>query len=99
MSHNMPTLLATAAEMRAVGSSWDSIAKKVHRKPKTCQKWPARFPHQWDQLYRDAHRRRFEETDGEIRTILRSLIRSDDPKIQARMTELWMRWGARAYGP
>src|SRR5690348_3950296 len=36
MSQNTKTLLAVAAELRAVGSSWNSIGKAVHRKAETC---------------------------------------------------------------
>jgi hypothetical protein len=84
MSHNMYTLLTTAAEMRAVGHSWDSVARKVHRKPKTCQKWPGRFPIQWQQLYSTVQKRRFEDSCNDAHTLVQKLMRSDDPKIQTQ---------------
>ena len=62
MSKNMPSLLAIAAEMRAVGHPWETVAHKVHRKARTCQQWPARYGPVWDKVYGDAQRRRFEET-------------------------------------
>jgi hypothetical protein len=34
MSKNLKTLLTIAAENRVVGISWESIARKVHRKKK-----------------------------------------------------------------
>jgi len=98
MSHNTHTLLTVAAELRTAGASWDAVARKVHRKPKTCQKWPSRFRQQWDQLYRSAQQRRFEETSNEAHTLLKHLMRSDDDKLRLRSIEIWLRNGAAAYG-
>ena len=62
MSHNLKTLLTVAAELRAVGHSWEQIAKHVQRQPQTVQKWPTRFRDDWDTLYRTAQQKRFDET-------------------------------------
>jgi hypothetical protein len=58
MSLNTRTLLAVAAEMRAIGYAWAAIAAEVNRKPDTCQKWPSRYRDDWDDVYRAAQRRR-----------------------------------------
>ena len=98
MSHNTRTLLTIAAEMRAVGHPWTSVAATVHRKPETCQKWPARFRDDWDDLYRTAQRKRFDETSNEAHSLLKGLMRSDDSRVQHKAIELWLKCGANAYG-
>jgi hypothetical protein len=70
MAKNMQTLLATAAEMRAVGHTWESVPRKVHRKPKTCQKWPGRFPTKWQELYSTVQKRRFEDSCDDAHTLV-----------------------------
>ena len=47
MSHNTRTLLTVAAELRAAGASWEAVAAKVRRKPRTCQAWTTRFRDDW----------------------------------------------------
>src|SRR5688500_385799 len=80
MSHNMQTLLTVAAELRAAGASWEAVADSVHRKPTTCQKWPSRFRQDWNSIYHEAQRRRFEETSNEALTLIRTLMRDADHK-------------------
>src|SRR5262245_40205253 len=98
MSHNMTALLTVAAEMRAVGFPWEIVADKVHRRPRTVQKWPTRFRDEWTDLSREAQRKRFTETSNEAHSLLKNLMRSDDPKVQQRAIDSWLRMGARAYG-
>src|SRR5262245_61732222 len=99
MSQNLKSLLATAAEMRAVGHPWDAVAKKVHRRAKTCRNWPLKFKDEWQALYRAVEERRFEETSKEAHTYLIHLLRNDDPKVKLKAEEIWLKHGARAYGP
>ena len=98
MSQNMRTLLTVAAEMRAVGHPWTSVAAEVRRKPETCQKWPSRFRDDWDDLYRSAQRKRFDETSNEAHSLLKGLMRSDDDRVRHKAIELWLKCGANAYG-
>ena len=43
MSRTRHHLLAQAAELRAIGHPWEGVAKHVHWKPGTCQKWTSRY--------------------------------------------------------
>ena len=76
MSQNTLSLLRQAAELRAVGHTWDAIAPHVHRKPQTCQKRPTRFREQWTAIYREVQLRRFEETSNEAHSHRRSCVRA-----------------------
>ena len=98
MSANLKTLLTTAAEMRAVGHPWESIAQEVHRRPKTCQSWPIKYRAAWEPLYREVQQRRFEQTSNECHTFLQSLLRNKDPKVKQKALETWLKFGAKAYG-
>lgn len=51
MSKNLHDLVVQAAELRAVGYNWETVAQRVHRKARTCQKWPARHREVWDATY------------------------------------------------
>src|SRR5439155_16529160 len=99
MSQNLKALLATAAEMRAVGHPWEAIAKKVHRKAKTCQGWPAKYKAQWDPLYRAAQQRRFDQTATECHAHLVGLMRNADPKVSHKACDSYLKYGGKAFGP
>src|SRR5262245_54977728 len=99
MSQNLKDLLATAAEMRAVGHPWEAVAKEVNRRVKTCQNWPAKHKDLWDPLYRQVQQRRYESTANECHTYLLGLCRDKDPKVRQPALALWLKHGAAAYGP
>jgi hypothetical protein len=80
MSQNTKTLLTVAAEMRSIGFSWDAIGDAVRRQPGTCQKWPARYRADWDEVYRAAQRKRFDETSAEAHGDFKVLLRSPEPR-------------------
>jgi hypothetical protein len=94
MSKNTHDLVVHAAELRAVGYSWETVALRVHRKTRTCQKWPSRHRALWDSTYRVAQQKRFQEINTEASAHLQGLMRSEDEKIQLKATEVWMRCGA-----
>ncbi|HJZ91664.1 MAG TPA: hypothetical protein VKE40_12390 [Gemmataceae bacterium] len=98
MSTNIKTLLATAAEIRAVGHPWEAVAKKVNRRAKTCRGWPGKYPTEWQALYRQVEERRFEETSKEAHSYLINLLRHEDPKVKLKAEEIWHKYGRVAYG-
>ncbi|HKB01598.1 MAG TPA: hypothetical protein VKD90_05230, partial [Gemmataceae bacterium] len=98
MSRSFQTLLATAAEMRAVGHPWEAIGEKLNRRTQTCRAWPVKFRSDWERLYREAQEKQFEQTANECHTYLISLCRDKDPKVRERGLALWLRYGATAYG-
>ena len=93
----LQALLAQAAELRAVGYTWPAIAKRVHRKARTCQQWPRRHAADWDCYYQAARLRRFEETSEEAHTRLHGLLRSEDEKVRLKAIDLWIRNGSGVY--
>src|SRR5262245_22538059 len=77
--------------MRVAGVPWREIAAKVHRQEKTCRCWPSKFKDRWDTLYREAQRKRFDDTDNLVHTRLREHLNNEDLKIQERAISLWMK--------
>jgi predicted Zn-dependent protease len=73
-------LMKLAADLRAGGNSWDAIAVKVQREPRTCRGWPVRYPEVWRQLYDAAVDQFLEEAGDEATFYLRKLLRADTPK-------------------
>src|SRR5262245_54058754 len=98
MSNNLKTMLRQAAELRAVGHPWETVAKRLHRSVKTCQNWPGKYPREWAEALRPVQLRLFEQISGECETRLHALTRHKDPKIQAQAVGLWVRHGAKAFG-
>ena len=98
MSQNTDTLLTVAADLRVVGYSWAQIADEVHRRPNTVQKWPARYKRDWDRIYKEAQRRRFEETNGECHLVLKQMLRSVSESTRLKAVGLWLKGGAAACG-
>jgi len=97
MSRNLQSLLAVAAEMRAVGHPWEVIADQVRRKTRTCQQWPRRYCVAWQPLYRTAQQKRFDEISNEAASHLQALMRSKEDKTRIKASEVWMRCGAATW--
>ncbi len=96
MAHNLHSLLTIAAEMRASGMSWQSIANRVHRKAGTCSKWPSRYRADWGPIFLEAQKNRYEELNSESLTFLRGLLRADDDKTKLKSIEMVLRYGPPA---
>ncbi|MFL5339015.1 MAG: hypothetical protein ACJ8F7_02515 [Gemmataceae bacterium] len=73
-------LLTRAAELRAAGTCWEAVGRRLDRHPDTCRHWPAEFPDLWPQLLRAAQDAFRTEADAEARSILRGMLRSNDDK-------------------
>lgn len=71
-------LMALAAEMRAGGATWESVAHKVQRQPRTCRAWPLRYPEEWERLFCAAEDALLAEAGSESLHFLRRLLRSED---------------------
>jgi hypothetical protein len=72
------SLMKIAAELRASGLSWETVAVKVKRTPRACRGWPERYPQDWDRLYRAAETKLRHEARGEALSYLRKFLRSED---------------------
>ena len=70
--------------LRAVSHPWEGVAKHVHRKASTCQKWTSRYRREWERLYRHAPLRRFDETSNEAHSVLKGLLRAKDEKTRLK---------------
>jgi hypothetical protein len=73
-------LMTLAADLRAAGNSWEAIAVKVLREPRTCRGWPVRYPEVWRRLYDEAVDQFLDEAGDEATFYLRKLLRATDPK-------------------
>src|SRR5262249_10805461 len=80
-SAELARLLADAAEQKARGASWESVAAKVGRRPATCRRWPPRYPEAWCRHLQVAERRLLSEAGAEAVTVMRRLLRSEDVKV------------------
>src|SRR5262245_21546809 len=84
------TLMATAAELRAGGASWEAVAPEVKRSARTCRDWTTRYPADWDRLLRAAEERLLKEAGAEALFCLRKLLRSEDPWLQQNTAKFLM---------
>src|ERR1700738_1466010 len=96
MSQNLITLMTTAAELRTGGMSWENVAREVNRKAGTCSKWPSRYRREWNRIYMDAQRQRYEEVSNESLSYLRTLLRSKEDKTKLKSIEMVLRYGPAA---
>jgi hypothetical protein len=92
MSHNMQTLLTTAAELRSGGYSWDSVASQVHRSVKTVRQWPLRYPNDWKLFYRQAQKKRHEEAASEALCCLRHLLQGEDERVRVKAADCLLKF-------
>jgi hypothetical protein len=84
LSEPLTTLIATAAELRAVGLCWADVAKKVNRSAERVRRWPHEYPDHWRRCYADAERLTLADIASEARHYLRQLIRSTNENIQLK---------------
>lgn len=73
---------ARAAELRAAGSSWETVAKQVRRAVRTVSGWPRRYADRWTAALTAAERRLAAQADVESVLTLRKLLLSDDERIR-----------------
>jgi hypothetical protein len=75
------SLLARAAELRALGYTWDATAKTMKRSPHTISKWPHFYPERWAAALEQARRRTVGDLSIEALVALRKLLRDNDGKL------------------
>lgn len=84
MAANKPPpdrLLNLAAELRAGGASWESIAAKLKRVPSTIRRWANKYRDRWFHALLHAERHLVAGAGGESVNVLRLLLRSKDPMV------------------
>lgn len=77
-------VLAKAAELRAAGSSWEAVARRVRRAVRTVGGWPRKYADRWAAALVRAERRLAAQADGESVLTLRTLLLSDDERVRWR---------------
>jgi hypothetical protein len=73
-------LLSAAAELRAGGATWETVAAHLSRKAYKCRRWPIRYRDYWAAAYQAAERRRTAVARQEAVNALRALLRSQDSR-------------------
>lgn len=76
--------LNRAAELRAAGASWETVAAKVKRVPSTVRRWANKYRDRWCQALLRAERHLVAWVEGESIQTLRVLLRSDDEKTRGQ---------------
>lgn len=84
MSHTPPedVVLARAADLRAAGLSWDTVAARLLRPADEVRAWPTLYATEWRTALHAAERRLVGEASAESVLILRQLLRSQDEKVR-----------------
>src|SRR5262245_51993593 len=75
-------LLVRAAELRAGGTVWETVAATVGRSVDTCRRWPRKYPDLWRRAYGAAARENLAGGGAEGLRMLRALLRSEDEKVK-----------------
>jgi hypothetical protein len=76
------SVLARAAELRALGNNWVATAKELKRSARNIRRWPRLYPERWAAALNEAQRWAIGDLAGESLEILRRLLHSDDEKIR-----------------
>lgn len=72
--------LMQAAELRAGGAKWETVAQALNRANSTVQEWPRRFAARWRAALRVAEKQALGEARAESVHVLRKQLRSEDEK-------------------
>lgn len=71
-----------AAELRAAGATWETIAGQLDRHPNHVSRWPRVYSKEWDGMLILAGQRLSRRGDEPWRATLRELLRSPNPKVR-----------------
>ena len=75
-------LFTRAAELRAMGLSWEAIAKEVNRVERTVRGWQRKYAERWTAALLQAERLMSAQSDCESVLTLRKLLLSQDEKVR-----------------
>ncbi len=74
--------METAAELRAAGATWETIAAQLHRQRYVVARWVKHYAEEWERLLREAEERTSRHADNESRNVARLLLRDNSPKVR-----------------
>src|SRR4051795_11725139 len=81
MKHPSPEvleLMKVAADKRAFGYGWAAVARAVDRDERTCHRWVADYPDDWQRLFRDAEDQHQAEIASEALAVLYRTMRTSE---------------------
>ena len=81
-------VLALTAELRAGGTTWPAVAAHLGKGESTARRWPRKYPDRWLAAMLTAERRQALDSGAEAVLVLRTLLRSADPKVQRDAAKL-----------
>lgn len=85
------TLIGQAAEFRAAGASWETIATKVKRSARAVKRWPHFYPREWAQSFSRAFCLGLSDAGVEAFFTLRRHGRSEDARLSQDTAKFIMR--------
>ena len=69
-----------AAELRAAGATWETIASELKRQPNLVARWSKMYAQEWERMLSAAEERLSRHVNNESRGFLRRMLREDDLK-------------------
>ena len=93
------SMLKKAAELRAAGCSWATVAKEFGCAPDTCRRWTSDWADEWKRLYAEACENVDDESRAESIATLRSMLRSEDDRLRQGAAKMLNDVGARRGKP
>ncbi len=85
-------LCERAAEMKAAGSSWETIATALQRKVETVKKWPRVYANEWQEWFGKFEKQFVDEAAAESVLALRKQLRADEAVVSIHAAEKLIRY-------
>ena len=79
--------METAAELRASGATWKTVAENLGRRLNVVWRWTRWYCDEWEQFLRDAEERASREGASESHAVMRQLLRHKSAKIRLSAAE------------
>jgi len=76
-----------AAELRAQGATWETVALKLKRQVGVLTRWTKHYREEWERLFREAEERLSRLANNESRMVLRELLRSKKSGVRLAAAE------------
>ncbi len=81
-----------AAEMKAAGSSWETIATALQRTVQTVKKWPRVYANEWQELFGKFEKQFLDEAAAESVLALRKQLRGEESAVSIRASDKLIRY-------
>jgi hypothetical protein len=79
--------MEAAAELRALGATWETIGEVLGRRAFVLTRWVRIYPDEWEVFLREAEERAERKRTSELRSMLKEMLRHESSRVRRATAE------------